>query len=58
MGGLGCDNMTCVLVCFLHDQPYQALVERCARIAREREEEIRKKVTEELVKDDEEDLDT
>ena len=23
MGGLGCDNMTCVLVCLLHQQPYQ-----------------------------------
>lgn len=31
MGGLGCDNMTCVLVCLLHGKPYQALVERCAR---------------------------
>ena len=48
MGGLGCDNMTCVLVCLLHDMPYQVLVERCARLAREREEEIRRKVGEEL----------
>jgi ribosomal protein L18E len=48
MGGLGCDNMTCVLVCLLHDQPYQVMVERCARLAREREEEIRRKVAEEL----------
>ena len=23
MGGLGCDNMTVVLVCMLHGQPYQ-----------------------------------
>lgn len=23
MGGLGCDNMTVILVCFLHNQPYQ-----------------------------------
>ena len=22
MGGLGCDNMTVILVCFLHQQPY------------------------------------
>ena len=40
MGGLGCDNMTVVLVCFLHDQPYQVLVDRCAQTvkARDREE--------------------
>lgn len=37
MGGLGCDNMTCVIVCFLHDQPYQSLVDRCAKITRGRE---------------------
>ena len=23
MGGLGCDNMTVILICFLHNQPYQ-----------------------------------
>ena len=23
MGGLGCDNMTVILVCFLHGQPYK-----------------------------------
>jgi protein phosphatase 2C family protein 2/3 len=23
MGGLGCDNMTVILICFLNDQPYQ-----------------------------------
>jgi len=37
MGGLGCDNMTCVLVCFLHDRPYQDLVDRCAKITKARE---------------------
>ena len=26
MGGLGCDNMTVVLVCFLHSKPYQQYV--------------------------------
>ena len=59
MGGLGCDNMTCVLVCLLHDQPYQVLVERCARLAREREEEMRRQVEEELEKagEDEKELD-
>merc|ERR1719481_676826 len=44
MGGLGCDNMTCVLVCFLNQQPYQTLVERCARLAAIREEEKRQRV--------------
>jgi len=42
MGGLGCDNMTCVLVCLLHGRPYQSLVEKCARISQEREEERRR----------------
>lgn len=23
MGGLGCDNMTVILICFVHNQPYQ-----------------------------------
>lgn len=30
MGGLGCDNMTVVLVCFLHGKPYEELSARCA----------------------------
>uniref|UniRef100_A0A1A9WC98 protein-serine/threonine phosphatase n=1 Tax=Glossina brevipalpis TaxID=37001 RepID=A0A1A9WC98_9MUSC len=30
MGGLGGDNMTVVLVCFLHNKPYSELVARCA----------------------------
>lgn len=30
MGGLGGDNMTVVLVCFLHNKPYADLVQRCA----------------------------
>lgn len=30
MGGLGGDNMTVVLICFLHNKPYEHLVERCA----------------------------
>ncbi|PNF15251.1 putative protein phosphatase 2C T23F11.1 [Cryptotermes secundus] len=30
MGGLGCDNMTVVLVCFLHGQSYEELSARCA----------------------------
>lgn len=30
MGGLGGDNMTVVLVCFLHNKPYDDLVKRCS----------------------------
>lgn len=30
MGGLGCDNMTVVLVCFLHGKSYDELSARCA----------------------------
>lgn len=30
MGGLGGDNMTVVLVCFLHNKPYEELIARCA----------------------------
>jgi len=29
--GLGCDNMTVLLICFLNDQPYEALQQRCQR---------------------------
>ena len=38
MGGLGCDNMTCVIVCLLHDQPYQNLVDKCVQIIRARDQ--------------------
>jgi len=31
MGGLGCDNMTVVLVCFLHGGSYHDLAEKCSR---------------------------
>lgn len=30
MGGLGCDNMTVVIVCFLHKKPYEELISKCA----------------------------
>ena len=29
MGGLGCDNMTVVLVCFLNGESYEKLGDRC-----------------------------
>ncbi|XP_063713545.1 probable protein phosphatase 2C T23F11.1 [Symsagittifera roscoffensis] len=32
MGGLGCDNMTVQLVCFLNDEPYTTLASRCAAL--------------------------
>ena len=31
MGGLGCDNMTVIIVCFLHGGTYEELCERCSR---------------------------
>jgi len=30
MGGLGCDNMTVILVCLLNEQSYDELAEKCA----------------------------
>lgn len=30
MGGLGCDNMTVVIICLLHDRPYGELQARCS----------------------------
>ncbi len=30
MGGLGCDNMTVVLICFLHGKNYEDLADKCA----------------------------
>lgn len=34
MGGLGCDNMTVVLVCLLQGKPYEKLSERCAEVVK------------------------
>lgn len=31
MGGLGCDNMTVLLVCFLHGGTYEGLAHKCSR---------------------------
>ena len=31
MGGLGCDNMTVILACFLHGGSYSELAERCSK---------------------------
>lgn len=32
MGGLGCDNMTVVLVCFLQGDTYEELANKCSRV--------------------------
>ncbi len=32
MGGLGCDNMTAILVCCLNSEPYSNLVAKCSRV--------------------------
>lgn len=31
MGGLGCDNMTVILVCLLNGQTYEELCEKCTQ---------------------------
>jgi hypothetical protein len=36
MGGLGGDNMSIIIICFLHGKPWQNLVDRCKRIHAER----------------------
>ena len=54
MGGLGCDNMPCVLVCFLHDKPYQELVERCAKITRAKETALKENSAGETEEEEEE----
>lgn len=36
MGGLGGDNMSIIIVCFLHGKPYEHLVERCKKIHTEK----------------------
>lgn len=42
MGGIGGDNMTVIIVCFLHGRPYEDLVNRC----KEHMVEMNKKVSE------------
>lgn len=32
MGGVGCDNMTVILTCFLHGASYAELAERCSKV--------------------------
>ena len=41
MGGIGCDNMTAVLVCFLHGGKYDNLVHKCAGIRLAKTEEVK-----------------
>merc|ERR1719203_817115 len=48
MGGLGCDNMTVVLVCLLHGEPYSRLTDKCAGLVKAKEEERNKEMEEEL----------
>ena len=33
MGGVGCDNMTIILICFLHGATYAELADRCSQPA-------------------------
>uniref|UniRef100_A0A2M4ANN3 protein-serine/threonine phosphatase n=1 Tax=Anopheles triannulatus TaxID=58253 RepID=A0A2M4ANN3_9DIPT len=43
MGGIGGDNMTVIIVCFLHGQPYEQLVERCKVAVAKREAKAKKR---------------
>lgn len=36
MGGLGGDNMSIIIICFLHGKPWQDLVDKCKRIHTEK----------------------
>lgn len=36
MGGLGGDNMTIIIICFLHGKPWQHLVDKCKKIHSEK----------------------
>lgn len=55
MGGLGCDNMTVILICFLHNQPYQKLIEDCIEIEKIREESRLKRIKEDDERSDADD---
>jgi hypothetical protein len=39
MGGVGCDNMTVILTCFLHGTTYAELADRCGQVAFQSEED-------------------
>lgn len=52
MGGLGCDNMTVVLVCFLNGRSYEELAERCKRPSKELPEQ-NDEVNQDMVNDNE-----
>uniref|UniRef100_A0A182ND62 protein-serine/threonine phosphatase n=1 Tax=Anopheles dirus TaxID=7168 RepID=A0A182ND62_9DIPT len=41
MGGIGGDNMTVIIVCFLHGQPYEELISRCKEAVAKREAQSR-----------------
>lgn len=43
MAGLGCDNMTVVIIAFLHGDTYEKLQEKCKREIKKDEEENNKK---------------
>jgi len=48
VGGLGCDNMTVVLVCLLHNQPWSSLVARCGGFQLAKDAAARQEMEEEL----------
>jgi len=57
MGGLGCDNMTVILVCFLHNQPFDRLVETCIEIEKIREDTRLRRIREDDERNNEDEMD-
>ncbi|XP_058119076.1 probable protein phosphatase 2C T23F11.1 [Anopheles ziemanni] len=43
MGGIGGDNMTVIIVCFLHGQPFEQLIGRCKEAVAKREAKLLKR---------------
>uniref|UniRef100_A0A182R2D2 protein-serine/threonine phosphatase n=1 Tax=Anopheles funestus TaxID=62324 RepID=A0A182R2D2_ANOFN len=43
MGGIGGDNMTVIVVCFLHGQPYEELINRCKEAIAKRQARSKKR---------------
>merc|ERR1712088_478685 len=48
MGGLGCDNMTVILICFIRNEPYQSLVDDCIMMMDIREKSRKKNYLEKI----------
>ena len=58
MGGLGCDNMTVILLCILHENSYEDLADRCSKIPKPTSTANENEDTLDLENEDTLDLDT